>query len=54
MYRKNVLRGLFALGLLTALGAQAETLFAQANFLLNKRQLSVVNYRGKGTLLPVG
>ncbi|RKH65871.1 hypothetical protein [Corallococcus llansteffanensis] len=54
MYRKNVLRGLLALGLLTALGAQAETLFAQANFLINKRQLSAVNYRAKGTLLPVG
>ncbi|MFB1484184.1 hypothetical protein [Corallococcus sp. RDP092CA] len=54
MFRKNVLGAVFALGLLTAMGAQAEVLFAQANFLLNKNQLSAVNYRGKGAAIPVG
>ncbi|NNC16192.1 hypothetical protein HRD49_10350 [Corallococcus exiguus] len=54
MYRKNVLSAVFALGLLTAMGAQAEVLYAQANFLLNKNQLSAVNYRGKGAAIPVG
>ena len=54
MFRKNVLGAVFALGLLTAMGAQAEVLYAQANFLLNKNQLSAVNYRGKGAAIPVG
>ncbi|MBZ4421107.1 hypothetical protein [Myxococcus sp. RHSTA-1-4] len=54
MYRKNVFGTLLALGLLTALSAQAEVLFSQANFLLNKNQLSAVNYRNKGALLSVG
>ncbi|RKH56490.1 hypothetical protein [Corallococcus aberystwythensis] len=54
MYRKNVLGALFALGLMTAMSARAEVLFAQANFLLNKNQLSAVNYRGKGVAIPVG
>ncbi|WP_375756972.1 hypothetical protein [Corallococcus exercitus] len=54
MYRKNVLGALFALGLLTAVTAQAEVVFAQATFLLNKNQLSAVNYRGKGVAIPVG
>ncbi|RKI61823.1 hypothetical protein D7X55_22715 [Corallococcus sp. AB049A] len=54
MLRKNVLGAVFALGLLTAMGAQAEVLYAQANFLLNKNQLSAVNYRGKGAAIPVG
>ncbi|NBD07977.1 hypothetical protein [Corallococcus silvisoli] len=54
MYRKNVLSAVLALGLLTTMSAQAEVVFAQANFLLNKNQLSAVNYRGKGTNIPVG
>jgi outer membrane protein assembly factor BamE (lipoprotein component of BamABCDE complex) len=54
MNRKNALGTLLALGLLTTLSAQAEVVFAQANLLLNKNQLSAVNYRGKGLSLPVG
>ncbi|NTX17135.1 hypothetical protein HUA76_40810 [Myxococcus sp. CA056] len=54
MNRKNVLSTLLALGLLTTVSAQAEVLFSQANLLLNKNQLSAVNYRGKGLSIPVG
>ncbi|MFY2562883.1 hypothetical protein ACN469_35140 [Corallococcus terminator] len=54
MNRKNALSTLLAVGLLTTLTAQAEVLFSQANLLLNKNQLSAVNYRGKGLSLPVG
>nr|WP_216617631.1 outer membrane protein assembly factor BamE [Corallococcus carmarthensis] len=39
---------------MTAMSARAEVLFAQATFLLNKNQLSAVNYRGKGVAIPVG
>ncbi|AKF85971.1 hypothetical protein SAMN05443572_10751 [Myxococcus fulvus] len=54
MNRKNAFGTLLALGLLTTLTAHAEVVFAQANLLLNKNQLSAVNYRGKGLSLPVG
>ncbi|GMU04118.1 hypothetical protein [Corallococcus caeni] len=54
MYRKNVPGALLALGLLMAVSAQAEVVYAQATFLLNKNQLSAVNYRGKGVAIPVG
>jgi len=54
MNQKKLLSPLFAVMLLLSSSAQAEVLFAQANLLLNKNQLSAVNYRGKGAQLPVG
>lgn len=54
MFRRNVFGTLLTAGLLMALSAQAEVVFAQANFVLNKKQLSAVNYRNKGVVIPVG